>query len=792
MWQNLINDARYGVRMLYKYPVFTTIAVLTLAVGIGASATIFSAVHAVLLRPLPYEDPSRLAMLWTDDPRHDIHEEGTSYLNFLDWKKRTQTFEDLAICSRGGSMTLTGEGEAEQVPGEVVSANLFPLLGIAPVLGRTFTTQEADRSDRVVVIGHALWKRRFGASRDVIGKPLAIDGVTWQVIGVMPTSFQFPSRDTELWTTDSTQFNMRRIKAYRFNDWWRVVGRLKATVTIAQAQSEMNTIGRQLAQTYPITDSEFAGYGVNVVPLRDQITGRKARLALWLLFGAVVLVLLIACANVAGLLLARGATRHREIAVRMALGASRVRLIGQLLMESAMLSLSSGALGLLLAFWGVWAVASFGPTNIARLEEVSIDGAVLAFSFVVSVVTGFLFGMAPAWRLSQGDPGRGLKESGRSQSVGPGSRRLRDTLIVGEFAVAVVLLCGAGLLVRSLLRIQAIDPGFRPQGALIARLSISKPRAQEQAFYREALERVAALPGVTAVGLITDAFQRRNPDNPLLIEGHSISTGEAISNDAVSPGYFQAAGTPLLQGRYFTELDRAESTPIAIINQTMARRSWPGENPIGKRFKLAGPESRRPWLTVVGVVGDMRREGLEKQAIAQTFRPSAQQGWGAMDLVARTASDPSKLAPALRAAIHAIDASTPVFEVSTMERRLSELESPRRFQTLLMTLFSAAALLFGGDGNLRPHPPLCCPTDARDRHSHGAGRSIRRRSRDGVAPGARPCADWRRGWCCCRVGADPNHGQPALWSEDNRFGDLRFCACSAAGDRARGVSSPRS
>jgi predicted permease len=698
MWQNLIIDARYGARMLYKHPGFSSLAVLTLALGIGASATIFSAVHAVLLQPLPYKDPARLAMLWTDDPQHDIHEEGTSYLNFLDWKQRTQTFEDLAICTRNGSMTLTGEGEAEQIPGEVVSANLFPLLGVAPILGRTFTAYESERNERVVVISHALWKRRFGASRDAIGKTLALDGASLQVIGVMPASFQFPSKDTELWTTDSMQFNLRRIKAYRFNDWWRVVGRLKPSVTFAQSQSEMSAIGRQLARDYPITDSEFAGYGVNVVPLRDQITGRKARLALWLLFSAVVLVLLTACANVAGLLLARGATRQREIAVRMALGASRARLIGQLLMESAMLSLAAGALGLLLAFWGVWAVASFGPGNIARLEEVRIDGAVLAFSFVLSVITGLLFGMAPAWKLSQGNPNGALKEGGRSQSVGRGSRRLRDALIVAEFAVAVVLLCGAGLLVRSLLRIQAVDPGFRPERALIARLSISKPRAQAQAFYQQALERVAALPGVKAVGLISDAFQRRNPDNPLSIEGRALQTSEAIANDAVSGGYFQAVGTSLLQGRYFTPLDRADSPPVAIVNQTMARRFWPVEDPIGKHFKLAGPESKRPWLTIVGVVGDMRREGLEKQPIAQVFRPYTQQDWSAMDLVARTASDPSKLAPALRAAIHAIDAAAPVFEVSTLERRLSDFESPRRFQTLLMTLFSAAALLLAAMG----------------------------------------------------------------------------------------------
>jgi predicted permease len=695
MWQNLINDARYGGRMLYKHPGFTTLALLTLALGIGASATIFSAVHAVLLQPLPYKDPGRLAMLWTDDPLHDIHEEGTSYLNYLDWKQRTQAFEDLALCSRNGSMTLTGEGEAEQVPGEVVSANLFPLLGVAPLLGRTFTPLEAERSERVVVISHALWKRRFGGARDAIGRTLGVDRASSQVIGVMPASFQFPSKDTELWATDSTQFNLRRIKAYRFNDWWRVVGRLKPNVTLAQSQTEMRAIGRQLAQTYPITDTEFAGYGVNVVPLRDQITGRKARLALWLLFGAVVLVLLIACANVAGLLLARGATRQREIAVRMALGASRARLIGQLLMESAMLSLAAGALGLLLACWGVWAVASFGPGNIARLEEVRIDGAVLAFSFLVSVVTGLLFGIAPAWRLSQGNPNGALKESGRGQSGGRGSRRLRDALIVAEFAVAVVLLCGAGLLVRSLLRIQAVDPGFRPQGALIARLSISKPRVQEQAFYQQALERVAALPGVKAVGLISDAFQRRNPDNPLSIEGRAIQAAEAIANDAVSPGYFQAAGTSLLHGRYFTQL---ESLPVAIVNETMARRFWPAEDPIGKHFKLAGPASKRPWLTIVGVVGDMRREGLEKQAIAQVFQPYTQNGWSAMDLVARTESDPSRLAPALRAAIHSIDAAAPVFEVSTLERRLSQFESPRRFQTLLMTLFSAVALLLAAMG----------------------------------------------------------------------------------------------
>jgi predicted permease len=275
---------------------------------------------------------------------------------------------------------------------------------------------------------------------------------------------------------------------------------------------------------------------------------------------------------------------------------------------------------------------------------------------------------------------------------------LRDALIVAEFAVAVVLLCGAGLLVRSLLRIQAVDPGFRPQGALIARLCVSKPRAQSQVFYQQALEHVAALPGVKAAGLISDAFQRPNPDNPLSIEGRALQSGEAIANDSVSPGYFQAAGTSLLQGRYFTALDQAASPPVAIVNQTMARRFWPGEDPIGKRFKLAGPESKRPWLTIVGVVGDMRREGLERQAIAQVFRPYTQDGWRAMDLVARTASDPSSLAPALRAAIHALDASAPVFEVSTLERRLSEFESPRRFQTLLMALFSAAALLLAAMG----------------------------------------------------------------------------------------------
>lgn len=322
----------------------------------------------------------------------------------------------------------------------------------------------------------------------------------------------------------------------------------------------------------------------------------------------------------------------------------------------------------------------------------------LAFNLVVSLFTGLLFGMAPAWRLSRGNPNGALKESGRSQSGGHGSRRLRDALIVAEFAVAVVLLCGAGLLVRSLLRIQAVDPGFRPEGALIARLSVLKPRAQERAFYRQALEHVAALPGVKAVGLISDAFQRRNPDNPLSIEGRALQTEAAIANDAVSPGYFQAAGTSLLRGRYFTELDGLGSLRVAIINDTMARRFWPGEDPIGKHFKLAGPESKRPWLTIVGVVGDMRREGLEKQAIAQVFQLYTQDGWSAMDLVARTSADPLRLAGALRAEIHAIDAAAPVFEVSTLDRRLSGFESPRRFQTLLMTLFSAVALLLAAIG----------------------------------------------------------------------------------------------
>jgi putative ABC transport system permease protein len=690
LWQ----DLRYGYRMLRRNPGFTGLAVVSLAMAIGATTAIFSVVHGVLFRPLPYRDAARLAMLWTDDPKHNIREEGVSYPNFLDWRAQSRSFEDMAICSRRFSFTLFVTDESERIEGALVSANLFRLLGVAPALGRDFSADEFVRGEPVLLISHGLWRRRFGASPDAIGRSVILDGTPYRVAGVMPANFRFPDRETDVWEPLTAFPRWRRIEPNRYNDFGRVVGRLQPSVTFAQAQTEMDAIGRRLATQYRTTDSDFAGFGVNVIPLLVQVTGRSTRLALAVLFAAVVVVLLIACVNLANLLLARSAAREREIAVRAALGAGRPRLIQQLMTESALLSLASGALGLALAHAAIRALVALRPADIPRVEEIRIDGAVFIFTVAVSLLASVLFGLLPALTTSRSDLQSSLRGGIRGAISVAGSRRMRGGLVVAEFALAVILLCGAGLLIRSFLRVQAVDPGFRPDHVLTLRIALHSFREGDQIinYYQQVLERVGSLPGVQAVGLTEDMLQRRNPDLDITVEGRLSAPAIELSDDTISSGFFHAMGVRLLRGRFFTDQDRLGSLRVAIINETMARHFWPGEDPIGKRFKTGGVGSGNPWLTIVGTIADIRRQGPERQPIALYFRPFLQRPWVNMDLVVRTASEPLALAAAVRSEIRAVDKTVPVYDVSTLERWLAELGSQRRYQTLLLGIFAALAL----------------------------------------------------------------------------------------------------
>ena len=705
--QTLLQDLRYGIRMLLKNVGFTAVVVVTLALGIGANTAIFSVIDAVLLRPLPYQDPGRLAVLWTDDPKHNIHEEGTSYLNFLDWKAQSQVFQDMAYCSRSDPVNLMGVEEPERIVGAAVSANFFRLLGVRPFLGRGFTQEEMDRSEAVVVLSYELWQRRFGASLDAIGKVLEMDGRNSRVIGVTPKGFHFPTRNTDLWEPLTAFPRWRFVVSERYSDFGLVVGRLKPNVTFTQARAEMTTIGHRLERMYsnPADPdwADFAGFGVNVVPLGIQITGRETRAALWVLFGAVIFVLLIACANVANLLLARGTGRKREFAVRMALGAGRPRLIRQLLTESAVLSLLSLLLGLLLATAGVRALLALGPRNIARLEQVGIDTSVFAFTVCLSLLAGTLFALPPALKVSRSDPREFLNSGGRSLSAGFAGQRARSLLVVAEFSLSVALLTGAGLLIRSLQRVQAVDPGFLTDHVLTMRIELppAKGGSQAIAFYQGLIERIQGLLGVRAAGAIDDLFVTRNPDHVITIEGRGATGGEGgeqlIAND-ISPGYFRAIGVPLLRGRLFSDqdLEKERNSPlVVIINETMSRRFWPGEDPVGRRFKPGGPRSEAPWRTVVGVAGDMHRQGLEKKPISEIFYPAFRRG---MDLVVRTTSDPLLLASTVRAEIRSEDKTAAVLKVAPLEQRLGETVSQRRFETGLLGLFSAVALVLTGIG----------------------------------------------------------------------------------------------
>lgn len=718
--ETLWQDARYSARMLVKNPGFTFVAVLTLALGIGANTAIFSVVNAVILRPLPYQDPDRLAMLWTDDPKHDVHEAATSYPNFLDWRKQSRHFAEMAIF-RSEPTILPGADETERVMGGFASSGLFPLLGVKPLLGRTFSPDEEERGEPVVVLSYGFWQRRFGGSQNAIGRTLEMINAkggrnAYRIIGVMPEKFYFPSQDIPFWIPATTYWRWQRESTDRYMSTWRVVGRLKPHAALRQAQTEMSAIGQRLSQAYPTTNPYFPGFAVNLVPLLDQVTGKNLPLALWVLLGAVVCVLLIACVNVANLLLARGTARQREFAIRAALGAGRARLLRQLLTESAMLALGAGLLGLGVAAAGVRALTLVAPPGIPRLNEVTLDTGVLLFTLSLALLAGLLFGLLPAWKMSRSNPNEALKEGSSSSSGGLRLHQTRGWLVVAECGLAVVLLAGAGLLIRSFLQLQAVNPGFKPEGVLLVRISPPLSMlggARAEAFLQQLHERVAALPGVQAAEAIGDFLIRGNPDASITIEGRPpISEGESsqLASEHVSPGFFQTMGVSLLRGRMLTRDDAlakvkllytpsspaplSEQTGHAlaeavVVNEAFARRFLAGEDPIGKRFYF-GPPTKIYWHEIVGVVRDMRRQGLEQQPIPEYFGPHV---GGTTDLVVRASGDPLSLAATVREAIRAVDKGTMILSVTTVESRLGELSAQRRLNTWLLALFAALALV---------------------------------------------------------------------------------------------------
>ena len=699
----LLQDIRYAVRQLRKSPAFAAVSVITLAMGIGANTAIFSVVEAVMLRALPYAHPKQLVLLSdAQDP-----ENGGFLLEDIDpLRSQSRSFSDIAFYYRDSgfsTVTLTPGTEPESVQGAFVSSNLFDVMGIAPTLGRTFTTDEENRRERIVVLSHGLWAKRFGYSADVIGKDLNINGESFQIVGVMPATFQFPAPDQQFWAPVTTNRFwddpfLRTVdpthSRYAYER-WQAVGRLHGNTSIAQAQSEVNTIFSRLSHA----DADpNRGVGITVTPVRVTLTG-NTRTALIVLFCAVFFVLVIACSNVATLALARSSVREREIAVRSALGAAPSRLARQLLTESVVLAFIGGVAGIGLAALGQHSLITLAPSGIPRIEQTRMDFTMLVFALGISAFSAIAFGLAPAWTLSRKDPNASLKPA--LNVTRPARGWAASGLVVGQFAIAVVLLAGAGLLVRSLLALHAVDPGFRPEHVLTVDVSLaSGTPAARNALYDEVLDRARHLPGVEAAGAMDTLFELGNVSNLGLraIEGRSPEPKERwtpLSWVAVRGDSFKSVGTDLLRGRYFTSGDGPRSSLVAIIDESMARRYWPGENPIGKRFK--GQDARGQnddWLTVVGVVRDMRLGGLEKSPIPHVFEPSTQaiDGDRTEHVVVRTHGDPAVLSADLRSTIRSLSGTAIISGVSTMKQQLNEQLAPRRFQTLLLGAFAAVAL----------------------------------------------------------------------------------------------------
>jgi putative ABC transport system permease protein len=696
-WQ----DIRYGIRMLFKAPSFSIVATIALALGIGANTAIFSVVNAVLLRPLPFSNSEQLMNVWETDPTRGYQRGTASYPNFVDWREQSHVFEHMASYHTN-DFIMTGRGESTRLQGAVVNADLLPLLGVAPAIGRGFLPDEDKPGERgrVVLLSQQLFQKRFNSDPNVVNQSMVLDGKTYTIVGVMPSAFQFPIQNepVELWTTVAVDREGKEpITEERGAHYMNVIARLKPGVSKEQAQAEMTAISARLEQQYPDKNLHKS---TKVEPTLEALVG-DIRPALLILLGAVGCVLLIACANVANLLLARAMVRHKEMAIRSALGASRMRVVRQLLTESVLLSLAGGTLGLFLAVWWSDLLVALGKQNIPRALQVGLDWRVLGFTLLVSLLTGVIFGLVPAIHSSKTELTESLKEGARGSGEGARRNRIRGVLVVSELAIAVVLLVGAGLLIQSLWRLRNVSPGFESQNLLtfvVGIPDVKYPTEKQDQFYRDLVARIQSLPGVRSAGAVIplplsgDLFRIS-----FETEGRPMAKGDLPSADffLVSDDYFKTLGVPILKGRIFNQRDGAAAPGVIVVNRSFADKFFPNEDPIGKRIKpgISTTEKKADWREIVGVVGDVRNRNLSSELRPGYFVPQAQVPFNQMTILVRTTNDPHTLVTAVQNEVHSMDGELPVFNVKTMDEHISATVAAPRFNTTLLVIFASVALI---------------------------------------------------------------------------------------------------
>jgi len=699
------QDLKYALRVLLKNPLVTAVALLTLALGIGANTAIFSVLNAVVLRPLPYADPDRLVVVWETIAGNDRRSAAPG--NFTDWRAQNKTFSDLAATFYG-NFNLTADGPPERINGATVTSNLMSTLGVSARLGRTFQPEDDEHQDqRLAILSDALWQRRFGGARDIAGKTISIDESSYIVVGVMPPGFKYPVQ-SELWVLgrDRSAVSMSLISQFPKNDWSHerdahfisAVGRLKPGITLSQAQSDIAGIAQRLEHDFPATN---AGLGSSVIPLHTQIVGNVKTL-LSILLGAVAFVLLIACTNVASLLLARASQRDRELAIRRAVGASRFRLVRQLLTESVVLSFLGGLAGLGLSVWAVSLFIKLSPGDIPRLEEASVDLRLLGFTLMVSMLTGIAFGLWPALHATGGSLNQSLKDAGSKASEGKRRRRSRNVLIVTELALAQVLLIGAGLLIVSYYRASRIDPGFNADHVLSAKIAPSAKKYPDPksrvSFYSQVIEQLQTLPGVSSVGMVMNLpLSGASMNRGFKVEGRPEPKPDenvAMDYQVVNSDYFATLEIPIVRGRGLTEQDNETAPRVIVINEAMAHAFWPNEDPVGKRMAIGESSKDTSWRTIVGVVGSVRHAGLTEEPVPCAFIDYRQdlESWSRMAFVMKTSTEPSSLTSTVRSSLVAIDPQQPVYAIEPLEKLIEGSVAPRKFVMSLIGSLAFVAL----------------------------------------------------------------------------------------------------